>query len=962
MRLFRWLLTFTLLALPVVSEAAIAFVSVTNAAAAVSVDSVTTTVTVPSGTDRVMLACAATEGNTGVPVTGVTFNTTETFTKIRHDQRNAGGGVEIITNLWYLVNPTVTTADAVTTFSTAQNDRAIGISYAIFNGVSQSSPIDAQAGGTGSSGTLSAVLTTVAANAWIADCAAGDNDLTVGAGQTMRVDRAILVQLFVGVSTVDGKATPGSETMDWTQTTEDWATSAVSFAPSGGSDPPTSSPLQATLQWTNGTDPPGGTGVTGAGIRRSTGAGSTPLTILTTRSASNGTAGLFVDNSLATNTTYCYSVNNFDGAGNQSSFFTPPVCITSGTTFRTVLATKTFDIANTTDIGSDFDAGYIGRTNAQIVSNRVRSVTLGTGSTETYNGVSTPADQWMQWTAPTLTGGIFAASGGLVRFANAPTMSGYACAIEINPTAFVINEWTTGTAVALGTPNTTATNIAGDKYRCEAQGTTLRFYQVRGTVETLLTSATDASFATGKTGLNVRVSAGGSLASAEFDDFLMGGFDTVPPVAPTIDNVIIDPAGTGADVTWNLTTPPTQIRVDAGNGSGTFLNVIKPISDFPAGRFTFTWPDGYTFAGFHALNNVGIETTTPASAYQYRSLVGIVDPEDTTPVVLSNPVPTTDLPFGTTSTTISVSIDKVASCRYDTTDIAYASMANQMSVSGLSASATVGSLTNGSTTILYVRCLFISDPSLAEYPNLTSQVITVHVLSGAGADTTAPTTVTDLSCTASTLGCVWSPATDAGGIQGYQVHGSTDACVTPLFTLFVVPASATLTNLFPNTLYCIQVKAIDTSNNLSAAFSTSYSFTTASVPDVEPPSQMTNLQANCGFTAACVLTWDTGIDAQGAVTSSIERCQVVSGDTCSNFGSTVSLIASTHLSGDLTANTRWCFRGRLSDGTNAGAYSDVVCGTTNTTGLPRPRLEVPFSFPRTDAGARLPSGTRLPRP
>ncbi len=80
---------------------------------------------------------------------------------------------------------------------------------------------------------------------------------------------------------------------------------------------------------------------------------------------------------------------------------------------------------------------------------------------------------------------------------------------------------------------------------------------------------------------------------------------------------------------------------------------------------------------------------------------------DTTPPVRSNGQPTGTLAAGTTQTTISLTTNESATCRYSTTaGVAYASMPNAFSTTGgTSHSTTVSGLTNGGSYTYYVRCV-----------------------------------------------------------------------------------------------------------------------------------------------------------------------------------------------------------------------------------------------------------------
>ena len=154
-------------------------------------------------------------------------------TKICTDERSTGTEY-IRTEQWYAVNPG-TGSDTIT-INWAGRPSSYGVgTFLGLSGVDPAAPIDAQGGGTGIGTTVSAVVTTVAANAWIADCAITKQNLglTVGAGQTQRTNRIVGSVLDgMGVSTVNGKTSAGAETMDWTSAPADnFAISAASLKP-----------------------------------------------------------------------------------------------------------------------------------------------------------------------------------------------------------------------------------------------------------------------------------------------------------------------------------------------------------------------------------------------------------------------------------------------------------------------------------------------------------------------------------------------------------------------------------------------------------------------------------------------------------------------------------------------------------------------------------------------------------
>jgi hypothetical protein len=166
-----------------------------------------------------------------VAVTTVTANGFP-LTKVRADLRT-NGGTSLGTELWYLANPGIGAYTITVTWAGALSGYGVGSATSYF-GVNQVTPIDAHAGSGGTSTTLTTALTTLAPHALITDCAIGQaNPMTVGAGQTTRVNRLTTGAAdSVGVSTVNDKAVAGSETMDWTQVAaQNWVLSAVSLRP-----------------------------------------------------------------------------------------------------------------------------------------------------------------------------------------------------------------------------------------------------------------------------------------------------------------------------------------------------------------------------------------------------------------------------------------------------------------------------------------------------------------------------------------------------------------------------------------------------------------------------------------------------------------------------------------------------------------------------------------------------------
>jgi hypothetical protein len=92
---------------------------------------------------------------------------------------------------------------------------------------------------------------------------------------------------------------------------------------------------------------------------------------------------------------------------------------------------------------------------------------------------------------------------------------------------------------------------------------------------------------------------------------------------------------------------------------------------------------------------------------------------DSTPPTRSNGQPTGTLPIGTTQTTLSLTTNEAATCRYATTaGVAYAAMTNTFATTGgASHTTSVTGLTNGTSYTYYVRCVDgASNPNTNDFP------------------------------------------------------------------------------------------------------------------------------------------------------------------------------------------------------------------------------------------------------
>lgn len=436
---------------------------------------------------------------------------------------------------------------------------------------------------------------------------------------------------------------------------------------------------------------------------------------------------------------------------------------------------------------------------------------------------------------------------------------------------------------------------------------------------------------------------------------------TPPTEAPQILSAVAD--ATGADLTYGTTTP-TEIEVTTFTTTQVISSQVYPISAITAGRFPQTWLDGLQGGCFFAIGSTGIKNTDPLY-YRCVNLTTIVGPLDEDPPVISNCQPTTNLAAGTTSFDFSCQVNKPSLARYSTTDGTYASMSDDMTLNGLTLTGTQAGLTNGSTTTVYVRAAYCDTfdtecENLHEVTSSTAVTLTVN----SGGDTTPPGNVATLACTVigNAIECTHDSATDA---VVYRVFLSTGACSTYTAAGDNVATSFTLNNLAFSTVHCIKMKALDAANNLSAAFSNIETETTSGQPSSGIVPDMLDFAVTVGGTASLIASWTPqSSNSGGPLLANIEQCQVPTAQQdCANFQVLTTNYAGSSLQTNLTAATRYCLRGKHSDGIVGVSvnYTDIVCETTATIGVDAPRPDVPFNLTR-PANAGAAAGSRPARP
>ena len=193
----------------------------------------------------------------------------------------------------------------------------------------------------------------------------------------------------------------------------------------------------------------------------------------------------------------------------------------------------------------------------------------------------------------------------------------------------------------------------------------------------------------------------------------------------------------------------------------------------------------------------------------------VASPGDTTPPVRSNGQPTGTLPAGTTQTTLSLTTNENATCRWTTAaGVAYASMPNTFTTTGgTSQSTPVSGLSNGTSYTYYVRC---QDP--AGNANPDDFPISFSVANPPASDTTPPTiTITGPADGATISGnvTVSANANDNVGVIGVQflVNGAAQGAEDTTAPYWI----KWNTRQVANGTYQISARARDAANNQTTA-------------------------------------------------------------------------------------------------------------------------------------------------
>lgn len=187
--------------------------------------------------------------------------------------------------------------------------------------------------------------------------------------------------------------------------------------------------------------------------------------------------------------------------------------------------------------------------------------------------------------------------------------------------------------------------------------------------------------------------------------------------------------GGGGGTTYTVTP-------SAGANGSISPSTPQTVNSGATTAFTVTPSGGYTASvgGTCGGSLVGTTYTTNAITGNCTVSATFAPNADTTPPVISSPLPSGEQVYGTTSVTLHVTTNENATCKYSATNVAYASMSNTFGNTGGTEHQQTGFTTsNGSSYTLYVRCIDgagNSNPSSTTISFSVASDTTPPVLSG----------------------------------------------------------------------------------------------------------------------------------------------------------------------------------------------------------------------------------------
>ena len=353
-------------------------------------------------------------------------------------------------------------------------------------------------------------------------------------------------------------------------------------------------------------------------------------------------------------------------------------------------------------------------------------------------------------------------------------------------------------------------------------------------------------------------------------------------------------------------------------------------------------------------NAYNVDTVTPRQVYSVLQSEFL--PQS---LALSNGAPSGTLPYNTTQTTISLSTNRKAWCRYGTSSATpfYALPSAFSSTGSTSHSQTITGLANGTTYNYYVRCQDTAG-------NITTTGYPIS-FSVASADVTKPDIVVPPSTLANGVYTFTAQVTDTGsGVNPAKVTMyARQATNYPSSNTFVYgglknPAMVKQTGdnytanidaaWFGPAGVVFTVTAYDNAGNYQTTGKYYHNRTTLLDPDVVAPTVPTGLTATALSMSEIRLQWTAATDASGFVNYEVYRNGNYVGRTAQGVltYTDTNLVAGTNYRYTVRARDIWNNFSALSTAANAITLRDTQAPTTPTglTATPYPTAGTPAIY------------------
>jgi chitodextrinase len=668
----------------------------------------------------------------------------------------------------------------------------------------------------------------------------------------------------------------------------------------------TASGTQINLSWAASSD---NVGVSGYAIEYCAGSGCSPVSALTSTSATSYSA-----TGLTPATTYNFRIRAYDAQTNYSGYSGTASAITQDSVAPTAPTGLTAAAASSSQINLNWTAStdnvgvaayHVERCTGAACSNFAE---IATTTSTSYNNTGLADATTYRYQVRARD--AFPNYSGYSNVASAPTPDGTAPSVPAGFTTPVVSATQISFTWTASTDNVGVTGYAVE--RCQGAGCT-NFAQIATPTTSSFTDSTVASGVTYRYQLRAR----DAISN-------WSGYSSIVSATTTDNQAPSQPSGL-------VTSVISSTQINLGWTASTD-NVA--VAGYNIERCTGSACINYAEIGTStstSFNNTGL---TAGTTYRYRVRARDAVPLFSSYSTVVNATTATDaqaptVPTGLTATPASptqvnlgwtASTDNVAVTGYEVQRCQGSGCTSFTSIA--TPTGTTYNDTGRTPNTLYRYQVRARDavPNWSSYSSIVSATTQ--------ADSTAPSVPTGLIATATSptqLNVSWTASTDNVAVTGYELQRCQGASCTTWATIATqTGVSFNDTGRTPNTIYRYRVRARDAVPNWSSYSSIASGTTQA---DTTAPTAPGNLRTT-GKTAVSVdLAWDASTDNVGVTSYRIQRCTGAGCNSWAEVGSTTT--ATTFTSSGLTQLTTYRFRVGARDAANQTTYTSPMSITTN---------------------------------